>query len=44
MYLNKQGEQDKNNREIARKLKDSNVNEQIIIEATGISKEELAIL
>ena len=40
MYLNKQGEQDKNNREIARKLKDSNVNEQIIIEATGISKEE----
>lgn len=41
MYLNKQGEQDKNNREIARKLKENNVNEQIIIEATGISKEEL---
>ena len=44
VYLNKQGEQNKKVMEIARILKQNNVDERIIIESTGISKDELAIL
>ena len=44
VYLNKQGEQNKKVMEIARILKQNNVDERIIIESTGISKDGLAIL
>ena len=44
VYLNKHGEQNKKVMEIARILKQNNVDERIIIESTGISKDELAIL
>lgn len=41
IYLSEHGEQNKGNKEIAKKLKEHNVDEQIIIDSTGISKEEL---
>lgn len=44
IYLNKQGEHNKKVMEIARILKQNNVDERIIIESTGISKDKLAIL
>lgn len=44
VYLNKQREQDEKVREIAKKLKCNNVDERIILESTGISKEELDML
>lgn len=44
VYLNKQAEEELKIKEVAKKLKLRNVDEQIIIESTGISKEELAIL
>lgn len=41
IYLSEYGEQNRDNKDIAKKLKEHNVDEQIIIESTGISKEEL---
>lgn len=41
IYLSKYGEQNRGNKDIAKKLKEHNVDELIIIESTGISKEEL---
>lgn len=43
-YLNKQGEQEERIKEIARKLKLNNIDEQIIIQSTGLSKEDLRLL
>lgn len=43
-YLNKQGEREEKIKEIAKRLKSNNVNEQIIIESTGISKEDFDLL
>lgn len=43
-YLNKQGEQEEKIKEIARKLKLNNIDEQIIVQSTGISKEDLCLL
>lgn len=41
IYLSEYGERNRDNKDIAKKLKEHNVDEQIIIESTGISKEEL---
>lgn len=44
VYLSKQKEEDERVKGIAKKLKDSNVDEQIVLAATGISREEFEML